>query len=49
MTMEIIDGCGNRYMRAMIATHAIYGYGNVQFRALKAGINRAGINWAGIN
>ena len=35
--MEIIDNCRNGHMRAVIATHAVYGYGNIQFCALRPG------------
>jgi hypothetical protein len=38
--MEILDGCRNRYMGTMIATHAVYRYGDIQFwNALGSGIN----------
>ena len=31
VALEIVDDCGNRHMRAVIAAHAIYSYGNIQF------------------
>jgi hypothetical protein len=40
MPVEIVDGGGDCYLRAMIASHAIHGYGNVQFLTpLRQGIS----------
>jgi hypothetical protein len=34
MAVEVIDNRRNRHMRAMIAAHAVYGYGDIQYERL---------------